>query len=68
MPFEFEAGARRKIAIIGGGIAGMGAAWALSEHSDVTLIEAAPRLGGHARTKLAGKRGNQPVDTGFIGL
>ena len=66
MPFEFEAGARRKIAVIGGGISGMGAAWALSEHNDVTLIEAAPRLGGHARTKLAGKRGNQPVDTGFI--
>jgi predicted NAD/FAD-binding protein len=25
-----------------------------------------PRLGGHARTVIAGKRGDQPVDTGFI--
>src|SRR5690606_21565651 len=32
----------------------------------VTLYDAAPRLGGHARTVLAGKRGDQPVDTGFI--
>ena len=32
----------------------------------VTLFEAAPRLGGHARTVMAGKRGDQPVDTGFI--
>jgi hypothetical protein len=25
-----------------------------------------PRLGGHARTIIAGRRGDQPVDTGFI--
>ena len=56
----------QKIAIIGGGISGMGAAYKLSKHTQVTLFEAEPRLGGHARTKMAGKRGDQPVDTGFI--
>lgn len=66
MPKDIPPGGARRIAIIGGGISGMGAAWALSRHHDVTLIEAEPRLGGHARTVLAGKRGDQPVDTGFI--
>ena len=66
MPFEAGAQLRRKIAVIGAGISGMGAAHALSDRNDVTLIEAEPRLGGHARTIIAGKRGDQPVDTGFI--
>jgi len=44
----------------------MGAAHRLSADHDVTLYEAANRLGGHARTVMAGKRGDQPVDTGFI--
>jgi predicted NAD/FAD-binding protein len=59
-------GPRRKIAIVGGGISGLSAAYYLSSHHDVTLYEAAPRLGGHARTVMAGKNGDQPVDTGFI--
>lgn len=57
---------KRNIAVIGGGITGMGAAYALAETCNVTLFEAEPRLGGHARTKIAGKNGDQPVDTGFI--
>ncbi|MCI2395405.1 FAD-dependent oxidoreductase [Aliiroseovarius sediminis] len=57
---------RRKIAIVGGGISGLSAAYYLSPHHDVTIYEAAPRLGGHARTVIAGKNGDQPVDTGFI--
>ena len=32
----------------------------------VVLFEAEGRLGGHARTVMAGRRGDQPVDTGFI--
>lgn len=44
----------------------MGAAHLLAEDNHVTLFEAEPRLGGHARTRIAGKRGDQPVDTGFI--
>ncbi len=66
MPFEsIHAGARR-IAVIGAGISGMGAAHLLSAEHQVVLFEAEKRLGGHARTVLAGKRGDQPVDTGFI--
>jgi len=57
---------RKKIAIVGGGISGLSAAYYLSPQHDVTLYEAADRLGGHARTVLAGKNGDQPVDTGFI--
>lgn len=64
--FDQQLGTRRKIAIIGAGISGLSAAYYLSSHHDVTLFESAPRLGGHARTVLAGKNGDQPVDTGFI--
>lgn len=56
----------QRIAVVGGGIAGLSAAFALKGHAQVTLFEAEPRLGGHARTVLAGRRGDRPVDTGFI--
>lgn len=56
-----------KIAVIGSGISGMGAAYALSEAYDVTLLENAPRFGGHANTVDATVNGSSiPVDTGFI--
>lgn len=64
--FDQTQGARKKIAIIGGGISGLSAAYYLSPYHDVTVYEAASRLGGHARTVVAGKNGDQPVDTGFI--
>jgi predicted NAD/FAD-binding protein len=57
--------ARRRIAVVGGGITGLAAAHALAPDHAVTLIEAEPRLGGHARTIRAG-RGGLNVDTGFI--
>ncbi len=66
MPFEHRPLSTRRIAVIGAGISGMAAAWLLAPGAQVTLIEAAARLGGHARTVTAGKRGDQPVDTGFI--
>jgi predicted NAD/FAD-binding protein len=66
MPFETAAPQPRRIAVIGGGISGMAAAHLLSRGNAVVLYEAEPRLGGHARTVVAGKRGDQPVDTGFI--
>lgn len=66
MPFEMSPSAPRRIAVIGGGIAGMAAAHLLATDNAVVLYEAEPRLGGHARTRMAGKRGDQPVDTGFI--
>ena len=66
MPFEKGAAAPKKIAVIGAGISGLAAAHLLAERHRVVLIEGAARLGGHARTLIAGKRGDQPVDTGFI--
>ena len=66
MPFETVDAAPRRIAVIGGGISGMAAAHLLAPSASVVLFEAESRLGGHARTVLAGKRGDQPVDTGFI--
>jgi predicted NAD/FAD-binding protein len=56
----------QRIAVIGGGISGLAAAYLLAPHHTVSLFEAAPTLGGHARTIMAGKHGTQPVDTGFI--
>ncbi|MGR3434582.1 MAG: NAD(P)/FAD-dependent oxidoreductase [Shimia sp.] len=43
----------------------MSAAHMLGARHAVTLFEAEPRLGGHARTIFAGASG-QPVDTGFL--
>lgn len=58
--------AGQRIAVIGAGISGMAAAYRLANHHAVTLYEAEDRLGGHARTRFAGPRGDQVVDTGFI--
>ena len=58
---------RLKIAVIGTGIAGMSAAWLLSQSHDVTVYEQENRLGGHSHTVDApGSIGPVPVDTGFI--
>ncbi|XKE45176.1 FAD-dependent oxidoreductase [Halomonas organivorans] len=59
--------ARQNIAVVGSGIAGMAAGWYLSARHEVTLFEAAPRLGGHTATvdvELDGR--HHAVDTGFI--
>jgi predicted NAD/FAD-binding protein len=56
-----------KIAVVGSGITGIGAAWALKNAHDVTLYEAATRPGGHARTIDIDMGGYElAVDTGFI--
>jgi predicted NAD/FAD-binding protein len=56
------------VAIIGSGIAGLGAAHVLDPHRDVTLFEAADRLGGHANTVVVDDPDVGPlaIDTGFI--
>jgi predicted NAD/FAD-binding protein len=60
-------GRRQRIAVIGAGIAGNTAAWALSRSHDVTLYEAQDRFGGHAHTVDVDLGGvPTPVDTGFI--
>ena len=56
----------QRIAIVGGGIAGLAAAYLLSRSHCVSVFEAEPSFGGHARTITAGLNGDQPVDTGFI--
>lgn len=59
---------RKKIAIVGTGCAGLGAAWALQDSDyDVHIFEKGETLGGHTSTKTW-HHGDQevPVDTGFI--
>jgi len=51
------------IAIIGTGIAGLGAAYALSRLHEVELFEAGPTAGGHAHTVT---HDSLDLDTGFI--
>ncbi|MBP7992007.1 MAG: NAD(P)-binding protein, partial [Rhodocyclaceae bacterium] len=58
---------RQKIAIIGSGISGLGAAYLLSDHHDVTVFEADGRLGGHSNTVDVTVDGQTfGVDTGFL--
>ncbi len=66
MSFDALPARPQRIAVIGGGISGLAAAYLLAPEHSVTLYESAPRLGGHARTVIAGRNGDQPVDTGFI--
>ena len=55
------------IAVIGSGIAGLGAAWLLDRHHRVSLFEAAPALGGHSNTVTVDDGGRElAIDTGFI--
>mgnify|MGYP001378064534 CR=1 FL=1 len=56
-----------RVAVVGGGIAGLGAAWSLSRLHDVTIFEAGHYAGGHANTVVVDQPGGPiGVDTGFI--
>jgi predicted NAD/FAD-binding protein len=56
-----------KIAVVGSGIAGLGAAWLLSRQHEVVLFEKETRLGGHTHTHRVAMAGREySVDTGFI--
>lgn len=58
---------RARIAVVGGGVSGLLAAWRLQDIADVHLIEAAPRVGGHVNTVDVEEDGCPiAVDTGFI--
>jgi len=56
-----------KVAVIGAGVSGLGAAYALKDSHDVVLYEKDARLGGHANTAGIDYDGRRiDVDTGFI--
>jgi predicted NAD/FAD-binding protein len=56
-----------KVAVVGSGISGLGAAWLLDRKHDVHLFEKRSRLGGHTHTVVHDLDGRGlPLDTGFI--
>ncbi|MFO0994988.1 MAG: FAD-dependent oxidoreductase [Hyphomicrobiales bacterium] len=58
---------RKKIAVVGSGISGAAAAWALNDIADVTVFEADAHPGGHTATVDIDYDGRHiAVDTGFI--
>ncbi|MDP3897312.1 MAG: NAD(P)-binding protein, partial [Mesorhizobium sp.] len=62
-----DTGSRKRIAVVGSGVAGASAAWALNPDHDVTLFEAENRVGGHTATVDIDYDGTAiAVDTGFI--
>ncbi|MBU3627842.1 FAD-dependent oxidoreductase [Polynucleobacter sp. AP-Reno-20A-A9] len=64
---------KKRIAIIGAGISGLGCAYALRQHPefDITVYEAGDHIGGHSNTvditcNIGGKDITHGVDTGFL--
>ena len=64
---------KKRIAIIGAGISGLGCAYALRQHPEfeITLYEAGDHIGGHSNTvditcNIDGKEITHGVDTGFL--
>jgi predicted NAD/FAD-binding protein len=57
-----------KIAIVGTGISGLVAAHHLHRHHEITVYEAAARIGGHTHTVAVPEPGGgtEAIDTGFI--
>jgi predicted NAD/FAD-binding protein len=57
-----------KVAVVGTGVSGLAAAWALDREHDVVLYEADPRAGGHVHTHSVDDplHGPLAVDSGFI--
>ena len=64
---------KKRIAIVGAGISGLGCAYALRQHPEfeITLYEAGNHIGGHSNTidfacRIDGKEITHGVDTGFL--
>ncbi len=58
---------RKKVAIIGTGIAGMTSAYLINQKADITVFEANDYIGGHTATKEVEVDGKlYAIDTGFI--
>ncbi|KAJ8087697.1 hypothetical protein PM082_006533 [Marasmius tenuissimus] len=55
-----------RVAVVGSGVSGLAATWALNEHSDheVHLYEADDRPGGHANTQRFKKSGSVATEEG----
>lgn len=62
--------ARKSIAVVGSGVAGLTAAYLLDQHHEVTLFERQDYLGGHTHTIELPEGPDQGlgIDTGFIVL
>ncbi len=59
--------ARPRLAIIGTGISGLGCAYFLHDHYDLTLFEAGDYVGGHTNTVTVMEEDREvPIDTGFM--
>lgn len=57
----------KKIAIIGSGISGLSAAWAVSQHHQVDIFEKNAKIGGHTNTiSVPSSLGMIDIDTGFV--
>lgn len=65
-----ESGKKQKIAVIGGGVAGIVSAYLLQQQHQVTLFEQNDYLGGHTNTIeiTDGPDAGLAIDTGFIVL
>ena len=58
---------KQNLAIVGTGIAGMGAAHYLQDDFNITLFEKNNYIGGHTNTVYVDEEGGKiPIDTGFI--
>jgi predicted NAD/FAD-binding protein len=58
---------KEKLAVIGTGISGLGAAYFLSKDFDLTVYEKADYIGGHTNTVYVNEDDLKlPIDTGFI--
>jgi hypothetical protein len=58
-----------RIGVVGGGVAGLYAAWQLAQRHEVALLERTDRIGGHTdthRVEIGPGNGPLAVDTGFI--
>lgn len=66
-PGAADPAGRKRIAVIGSGVAGLTAAWLLARRHDVHLFERDRRLGGHTHThRFVRPHGPVTLDTGFL--